>query len=117
MPQLPPELVSHIIVLALPPVHVSVPLQPRYDLLLTLCRVNRTWRALAQPHFFTHVEYISATDRLGRLRRAVDGNEELAALAGRARVVRLGATDPLTNEVKHWGEDAKGFMKIGRAHV
>ena len=91
VPYVPPEIIGDIISLALPPVQASVPLQPRYNLLLTFCLVDKTWRAFSQPHFFTHVAYTNKNDRLGRLEEAVRRSEELAGLARRiTRVVRLG---------------------------
>ncbi|KAL8283277.1 hypothetical protein RQP46_005687 [Phenoliferia psychrophenolica] len=90
IPHLPPETIAHIISLSLPPPYVAKSLQPRYDLLSVLCLVNRTWRALAQPHFFTHIEYDNKNDRLARLAAAIKGNDELAALARRTQVVQLG---------------------------
>ena len=93
LPRLPPELISHIIVLSLPPPDVEVPLQPRYDQLLRLCLVNHTWRALAQPRLFKHVEYNWRNGRLARLQDAIRGNEELAGLTRRCAVVRLGTAE------------------------
>ncbi|KAL8283278.1 hypothetical protein RQP46_005688 [Phenoliferia psychrophenolica] len=95
VPHLPPEIIGHIISLSLPPPHVAKSLQPRYDLIAVLCLVNRTWRALAQPHFFKHVEYDDKNDRLARLEAATEGNEELAALASRAQVVQLGSENDI----------------------
>lgn len=116
-PQLPPELIAQIISLAVPLAHVAKPLQPRYDLLSTLCLVNRTWRALAQPHFFTHVAYDWKNNRLARLEEAVEGNQELAVLARGAQVVRLGTTDPTVNGGEFGGgAQAGGFDTVFRLH-
>ncbi|ORY92532.1 hypothetical protein BCR35DRAFT_327658 [Leucosporidium creatinivorum] len=54
LPSLPTEILQRIIQLALPRLSFNT-IPERCDLLLTLCRVNKLWAALAQEELYRHV--------------------------------------------------------------
>ncbi|ORY92613.1 hypothetical protein BCR35DRAFT_298079 [Leucosporidium creatinivorum] len=54
LPSLPTEILQRIIQLALPRLSFTT-FRERYSILLTLCRVNKLWAALAQEELYRHV--------------------------------------------------------------
>jgi hypothetical protein len=84
LPSLPTEILQRIIQLALPQLSFKT-FRERYDLLLTCCRVNKLWAALAQEELWRHVGLrgSKAADLFLKQKAAVDAGRS------RSRSLRL----------------------------
>ncbi|KAK4701582.1 hypothetical protein P7C70_g4644, partial [Phenoliferia sp. Uapishka_3] len=86
----PPEIIAHIIHLALPSLHVTTPLQPRYDLLSKFCLVSHTWREISQPLLLTYIEFTPARSRLEKLIQTETRMGAMSSMLEKAEFVRVG---------------------------
>lgn len=54
LPTLPPEIIQHIIQLALPPLSITT-YRERYDILLRFSLVDSTWHSFAETELYQHI--------------------------------------------------------------